>query len=614
MLSRSSNESVTVDSEHSETQSLLQPTLRRSACHYMWISFTQCFLHSKSVCLLSKSVWLILVWTLIVSVAYAGILFIAEAFIITSVGSYLNTFSKSNPITTPFCIVYVILAFTAILYPLSGFLADVWCGRFKAVMIGLSFLLFFTILSAIALVWPQFMISKGHSNDFTLPFSEAAPFYIISICLLPFILVGLTTYYANFIQLGLDQLMEESSMHLSLFAHWAIWIEVLGTAIMAVCSGFVGCHNSVHTKIVVLSAPCLILLSFPFILAFSCWKRRWFIAHPAQHNPYKTVIKVLNFARTNKWPLQRSAFTYCDNEKPSRIDFAKERYGGPFTTEQVENVKAFLRILGLLLSLGPLFIMDIPSSFIGFTLFGLHTGFHGDYTYHCNRWAILDSGSLTYITGTCLLLFYILLHFLFLKQRIRMLTRLWIGLFLYFLGLLSMLIIDLAGHLRFVNDQGVGSHCMFTYTKINGSLLYPVFELHWAVLLPPNFLLGIGPPIVMITVLEFISAQSPQSMKGLLIGVFFAIKGTFQLISTIVLFLFSTNTIWVRKHVTAVTNCGFGYLLFTCVAALVGLILFSVVAKRYKYRERDDRPYDQSQIEEIFYRRTLIQSPSLSYN
>ena len=64
---------------------------------------------------------------------------------------------------------------------------------------------------------------------------------------------------------------------------------------------------------------------------------------------------MLNFARIHRWPLRRSAFTYCDDEKPSRIDLAKERYGGPFTTEQVEDVKTFLRILGLLLTLGPLF-------------------------------------------------------------------------------------------------------------------------------------------------------------------------------------------------------------------------------------------------------------------
>ena len=42
-----------------------------------------------------------------------------------------------------------------------------------------------------------------------------------------------------------------------------------------------------------------------------------------------------------------------------------------------------------------------------------------------------------------------------------------------------------------------------------------------------------------------------------------------------------------------VTNCGFGYLSSICVVALIGLVLFSVVARNYKYRERDDRPYDQ---------------------
>ena len=140
--------------------------------------------------------------------------------------------------------------------------------------------------------------------------------------------------------------------------------------------------------------------------------------------------------------------------------------------------------------------------------------------------------------------------------------------------------------------------------------------MHCTVLISPNILLGIGPPIVMTTVLEFISAQSPQSMKGLLIGVFFSIKGIFQLLSTLSLFLFSANGIWAGGHAKEhppVTNCGFSYFLFVCVAAMIGLILFSVVAKRYKYRQRDDRPYDQSQIEEIFYRRTLMRPASPDY-
>ena len=610
MSSSSSNKLVSTDSGSAETQRLLQSHSHRRDEQHIQISCNQCLLKLKSLCMFSKPVYLILMWTLIVGAIYAGMLYLAAGFISSSAILSSSIFNNTNPFISPLCITQAVLALTAMLYPLSGFLADVWCGRFKAVMIGLSCLLFSTVISVVILVW----FNKGYNNHVIFAFNDSnlARICIISMCVCPFMLVGLAAYYANIIQLGLDQLMEESSMHLSLFTHWAIWMKVLGTAIVGVPFGFVFCNLSVHTKIAIVSAPFLILFGFPFVLVCSCWKRRWFIVHPAQHNPYKAVFKVLNFTRSHKWPLRCSAFTYCDDEMPSRIDFAKERYGGPFTTEQVEDVKAFLGILGLLLILGPLFIVDIPSSFMDFPTFGAHTGFFEDFRHRCNRWAILDTGSFKYISGSIFIPFYIVFHFLLLKQRIKIFTRLCIGLVLYFLWLLSMLIIDLAGHLHSVNDQGVGSHCMFTYATINGTLLFPVLELHWSVLLPPNILLGIGSPVVMITILEFISAQSPQSMKGLLIGAFFAIKGIFQLISTVVLFLFSTNTIWVSRHVTAVTNCGFGYLLFTCAAALVSLILFSVVARRYKYRERDDRPYDQSQIEEIFYRRTLMRSPSPS--
>ena len=99
-------------------------------------------------------------------------------------------------------------------YPLSAVLADVWCGRFKAVMIGLSCLFFSTFVSVIILICPWF--SMGHIHKL-LAFSEAAPLYIIGLCFFPFILVDLAAYYANFIQLDLDQLMEESGIHLSLF-------------------------------------------------------------------------------------------------------------------------------------------------------------------------------------------------------------------------------------------------------------------------------------------------------------------------------------------------------------------------------------------------------------
>ena len=41
----------------------------------------------------------------------------------------------------------------------------------------------------------------------------------------------------------------------------------------------------------------------------------------------------------------------------SRIDLGKRKYGGPLTTEQVEDVKTFFQILVILVAI--VFIMDI---------------------------------------------------------------------------------------------------------------------------------------------------------------------------------------------------------------------------------------------------------------
>ena len=60
-------------------------------------------------------------------------------------------------------------------------------------------------------------------------------------------------------------------------------------------------------------------------------------------NPYKLVYGVIQFAIKHKHPLKRSAFMYCNDKRPYRIDYGKQSYGGPFTTEQVEDVNLVLQ-------------------------------------------------------------------------------------------------------------------------------------------------------------------------------------------------------------------------------------------------------------------------------
>ena len=215
-------------------------------------------------------------------------------------------------------------------------------------------------------------------------------------------------------------------------------------------------------------------------------------------------------------------------------------------------------------------------------------------------------------------------------------------------------ITDVVGHSLNGTTGLNNTQCMFQVYRMDITASYPALNMHWSVLIPPNLLLGIGPLIVITTTYEFISSQSPQSMKGLLIGVFLAIRGLFHFLNSIVILLFSFKFPWasgeMSKHSPVtncgffyligvffairgllyflnsivillkfpwasgemlkhppVTNCGFFYLLFTCVMGLIGLILFSVAAKKYKYRERDEGMFSQQYVEEV-YERYIIQA------
>ena len=164
-----------------------------------------------------------------------------------------------------------------------------------------------------------------------------------------------------------------------------------------------------------------------------------------------------------------------------------------------------------------------------------------------------------------------------------MLNRIGCGIFLYFMGILSVLAVDSIGH-HIKNETNV------TYCIDHLPILLSL-GMHWSVMLPSVIFLGIGPTLMTTTIFEFISAQSPHSMKGFLFGVFFAIRGVFQLFGSISVFLFSSQKIW-EKSVTSL-NCLSCCLLFLCVVMLISLLLFLIVAKRYKQRERGDRRFDQ---------------------
>ena len=523
----------------------------------------------------------------------------------TSYGTVLNALTwgmysiKSAFISL--IVVYSVISIITLFSPLSGFLADVWCTRHRVLKIAVSLMFISFLLATISVtsifasgshIWRN--LQHFHTFNVYLVLSSGASFLLY--------FLSLSTYLANFIQFGLDQLLEAPSTTLAIFIHLIMWVDNLGNFLIQVAYAAVLCTYQHHDiSAIIFGTVHVIVLTFSlFIIAMIfCVRRSWFYSQPCGYNPYKTVVKVFKFAWKHKYPIQRSAFTYSDDEEPSRLDFAKERYGGPFTTEQVEDVKTLFRILVVMVALAPLFVLETPRSLFLSILFGLHTGKTSAISHQkcTSSFIMMGKGSINNFIPVVVLPFYIC--WISSNQAPAILKRLAIASALFLLGVLSMFCIDLTGHvLQHIQTENSGgsnnrSMCMFL---VDRDFAPPTLDLHWAVLLIPGALSGIGQSLVMATMFEFISAQSPTSMKGLLVGVFLTVRAFCQLISSIALVPFSQTSIWdtasMREH-PPVTNCGFGYFLFVCLLALIGVTVFLVVAKWYRLRDRDDRPYDQ---------------------
>ena len=124
-----------------------------------------------------------------------------------------------------------------------------------------------------------------------------------------------------------------------------------------------------------------------------------------------------------------------------------------------------------------------------------------------------------------------------------------------------------------VNHNCASKLCKLTYFNVSPHFLLIRFTLN-----------AVSYLLLYIASYEFVFAQSPHSIKGLLIGTFFAIKGVFQLFG-VALYSAIGAGCNIKYHFPV---CVLIYYLINVVIALIGLVTFVFVARRYQYRERDE--------------------------
>ena len=250
---------------------------------------------SNLLCLPSKAAILILFWTAIVGAMYFN--FVGFSAVLVLSNQTPNAIlSEYEPLP------YAILAIVMMFYPLSGFIADVCCGRLKTVVVSLIFLVscWIVVLVALSVVAS---ISKPEIEISNLKHNQGLVVVILALISLFTFITGLAGYQANFIQLGLDQLFEAPSQYLGLFIHYASWAFRLGSLHTLVTILLIMCYKSKASDIAQILMQVLILFLLTILLLISYWKRRWFYSEPGHQNPYKAVYGVFKFAKNHKYPL-----------------------------------------------------------------------------------------------------------------------------------------------------------------------------------------------------------------------------------------------------------------------------------------------------------------------
>ncbi len=551
---------------------------------------------------------MILVWNVVVGVTFGVINRGAVALGF----AYLNNdkHDKDPPnFHGPLTIMLATLGFIALIqfffYPVGGLIADLKYGRYKIVSLstfkiwcGVAILLVLTVLLSTS-EEKKYEINKGRNG----PAFTGAEIAILAVAVILFIF-GFTGFQANSVQFGLDQLQDAPSAELSAFLHWFVWTDSLGWTVMAFLVSLIPCNDDTVKWLVFTPIPIFAILTA--FLLLGCWKRSWFHSEPCTHNPYGTVYRVLKYVARHNKPERPRAETYCDTERASRIEYAKERFGGPFTAETVEDVKTFLRVVVMLFAVGPIHTLFVALN-VMFPLHALHTGRtdpfkkHG----HCTpEWVLLESGNLAYlVTVVCLPLYIVFVlpcKWRFLR---RIFSRLNFGMFLMILTAIAIFVTHIVGQYHFMQESGANHtnvSCMFNANYSEKSFS-PTLQLPSWVHVFPNVLNGIANPLVCITILEFVSSQSPHTMKGLLLGAYYAMRGLFTFIGYSLVFPFAIPHAW-KKHDDSLFDCGVSYFFFNVVFGMAGLGLLLAVSRWYQYRQRGEIPYEPWGVEEIYQR------------
>ena len=407
-------------------------------------------------------------------------------------------------------------------------IADVCIGRYKVIV---------ACIYCAFIGWICLSISFFVTHEYVQPVLDITGFLVGT--------VGAAGLESVTIPFNIDQLIGASADELSVVIYWHILGYPLGHVLSRLSYCFL--TDKLHGQIVGL---CVSGTAITIVMVTYYLLRHYLDTTPVLSNPIKLVFKVLNYARKNKYPRNRSALTYWEESAPSRLDLGKDKYGGPFTEEEVEDVKTVLRFCPLLVCL---FAIVIPLT-INHKIESLLV-----------RCIYINSPMIFTVVALLLVLMYKMLFSKWCHSYIpSMLRRIGIGLSIAFIVSLLYVSMDM------INNKD--TNCTLT------AITHEPSTINYVLVALSQVLSNTGGLIVLIVSLELSVAQSPVNMRGLMVGLWFGAIFVSVILYYLIYILFA------QLH----SHCSLYYHMTMTVCALLTTIIYCILARRYKLRVRNE--------------------------
>ena len=497
-------------------------------------------------------------------------------------------------------VVYFSLIFSNImyvlkfLYPIMGYIADAMIGRYRMIIISLSVRLAGAVVSGI-----------GYNVYLILDYGNWGR--VLMYIGLALSSLGNAGYNANIVPYIVDQMIGASAEQLSAAIHWFYWAIAFGEFFSYILAYFM--YLPYLARVL---TPLLCVCSLAIGLDLVQRLNRHLDLHPQINNPVRTIFQVLYYARKNRSTYQRnrrSAFTYWDEKPPSNIDLAKLAYGGYFSEEVVEDVKTVLRLTPIVFCISVWTLLSDPFQF--------YHHFDDVLRYWLFDWANFFIYKIPFVTQLIILL-VILGNEIIFHRYIgcfvpRMLKQIGFGLLSLIISVVFFLTIDTIGHLT--SSEHI--QCYFNVCW-NGwprnSTGIPINH-QWILV---SRIIEVGVVIfLVIPSLEFIVAQSPSRMRGLMVGIWYASGGFLQLVMKNSFFVF----LFVKPLQRAIPSCMTYYYVTKIAFLSLVFLIFIRLAYKYQMRQREvvvnihniaEEHYERYIDQEEEYRKEMGLSSSIS--